>query len=79
MLESGAGAVGAVDRIAEPVRVPVRPDTRQRWVQRIWAQEDPQLWIEVTGMEVYASVFGVRRRKTRLTSIVRQDDETTFS
>jgi hypothetical protein len=71
-----AAPVGPVDWIPEPVRIlvdaPFHPD-------RIRTQERPELRIEVPGMEVNASVFGVRARESRLARVVRQDDRTTIS
>jgi hypothetical protein len=69
-------AIRRVDRVPEAVPIlvhsPLHPD-------RIRGEEGPELWIEVSGMEVYASVFGARARESRLAGVVRQDDGTTVS
>jgi hypothetical protein len=69
-------AIGDVDGVASGIGVLVHPSFDS---DRIRAQEGPELGIEVSGMEVNASVFGVRTRKSRLAGVVRQDDRTTIS
>jgi hypothetical protein len=44
------GPVDPVDRVAEAVRVPIRPDPRSGRMEPIRAEEDTELWIEVSGM-----------------------------
>jgi hypothetical protein len=69
-------AIRPVDGIPESISVFVHPS---RDPDRIRGEEGTELGIEVSGMEVYASVFGVRARETRIARIVRQDDRATFS
>jgi hypothetical protein len=69
-------AIGDVDGVAFGIGVLIQSS---RDPDRIRAQEDAELGIEVTCMEVNASVFGARARESRLAGVVRQDDGTTVS
>jgi hypothetical protein len=74
----GAADYGSAEpgRLLASAKIAVHPS---RDPDRIRGEEGTELGIEVSGMEVYASVFGVRARETRIARIVRQDDRATFS
>jgi hypothetical protein len=69
-------AIGDVDGVAFGIGVLIQSSLDP---DRIRAEEDPELGIEVTSMEVYASVFGARAREIRIARIVRQHDAATIS